>query len=100
MRSYSPPASLIQKGDSRAQELSPTQRIVLELKVIGGGRWKGSVESAIREGLEQTAAYMDRCAALEGHLLIFDRSPEKTWEEKVWRREESGAEPPITVWGL
>ena len=96
----SPPASLIQKGDSRAQELSPTQRIVLELKVIGGGRWKGSVESAIREGLEQTAAYMDRCAALEGHLLIFDRSPEKTWEEKVWRREESGAEPPITVWGL
>ena len=27
----------------------------------------------IRDGLEQTAAYVDRCAAEVGHLVIFDR---------------------------
>jgi hypothetical protein len=33
--------------------------------------------------------------AEEAHLVIFDRRPERTWEEKVWRREAEG----IGVWG-
>ena len=32
-----------------------------------------SLEQTVAEGLEQTAEYMDRCAAEEGHLVIFDR---------------------------
>lgn len=36
-----------------------------------------------QEGLEQTSKYMDTCNATEGHLLIFDRDPAKTWDEKI-----------------
>ena len=46
-------------------------KIVIECKVL-----HGSLERTIAEGLEQTAAYMDRCAAQEGHLVIIDRAAE------------------------
>ena len=48
-------------------------------------------EATLREGLEQTAGYMDRCGSREGHLVIFDRSEGKAWEEKIFRREESSS---------
>ena len=38
-------------------------QIVIECKVL-----HGSLERTIREGLEPTRAYMDRCGAVEGHL--------------------------------
>jgi hypothetical protein len=56
---------------------------MLELKV-----GSGASEALIREGLGQTAGYMDRCGADEGHLVIFDRNPSSAWEEKIWRRAE------------
>jgi len=43
-----------------------------------------SLEQTITTGVEQTWAYMDRCAASEGHLVIFDRTPGKPWEEKLF----------------
>ena len=72
-----------------------TRRMVIECKLL-----HGSLERTIREGLEQTRAYMDRCAAAEGHLVIFDRTPGKAWQEKLFRRQEPGSGPPITVWGM
>ena len=50
--------------------------------------------------LEQTRAYMDRCAAAEGHLVIFDRNPETSWADKVSRLEETAGGAPVTVWGM
>ena len=53
------------------------------------------------QGLEQARGYMDRCAAQAGHLVIFDRSEGKAWEEKIFRREESSSDGrTITVWGM
>ena len=72
-----------------------TRRMVIECKVL-----RGSLERTIREGLEQTRAYMDRCGAVEGHLVIFDRTPGKAWQERLFRRQEPGSGPPITVWGM
>jgi hypothetical protein len=43
---------------------------------------------------------MDRCGSSEGHLIIFDRDPEKTWEEKIFRRNETHDGKTITVWGM
>ncbi len=43
--------------------------------------------------------YCDRCAGEQAHLLIFDRS-EKSWEEKIFQREENYHNTPITVWGM
>ena len=70
-------------------------RCVIECKVL-----HRSLERTIREGLEQTAQYMDRCECGAGHLVIFDRSEGKRWEDKIIRREESLRGRTITVWGM
>jgi hypothetical protein len=72
-----------------------TQKAVIELKLL-----RKSLEQTIESGLEQTWAYMDRCAADEGHLVIFDRTPEKSWEAKIFQRQEHFQIHPITVWGM
>ena len=59
-----------------------------------------SLERTIRDGLEQTAGYMDRCAAETGHLVIFDRDEGRSWEEKVFCRRESAGGVEILVWGM
>ena len=44
----------------------------------------------------QTAAYADRCAAREGHLVVFDRSEGKA----CFRRKENVDGRAIAVWGM
>ena len=71
------------------------RKFVIECKVL-----HKSLERTLREGLEQTADYVDRCAAESGHLVIFDRSEGKSWDEKVFRRRESFDGADILVWGM
>jgi len=71
------------------------QKLVIELKIL-----HKSLERTVAEGLEQTSAYMDRCGADEGHLVIFDRARDTTWEEKIFQRRESFGEREIRVWGM
>ena len=71
------------------------QRAVIELKVLHKG-----LEQTLRAGLEQTRHYLDRCGAAEGHLVIFDRTPGKAWEEKLFRRTEIIQGTTIQVWGM
>ena len=59
------------------------QRFVVECKVR---RERDGLETVIREGVAQTAAYLDRCGAEEGHLVVMDQDEGKTWEEKIFRR--------------
>ena len=33
-------------------------------------------------------------------MIIFDRRPGRTWEEKIWQRFEEQRGLPITVWGM
>ena len=74
----------------------PVGKHVIECKVL-----RRSLESTIGEGVEQTARYMDRCGSREGHLVVFDRREGKTWEEKIFRREESSPDGrTIIVWGV
>ena len=72
-----------------------TQKVVIECKVLHRG-----LEQTLREGLEQTRAYMDRCATAEGHLVLFDRTEGKSWDDKVYRRDETEGGAPVTVWGM
>ena len=59
------------------------------------------LERTIAEGIKQTRTYIDRCAAEAGHLIVFDRSPERSWAEKIFRRTAlPGASSPVTVWGM
>ena len=71
------------------------RRFVVECKVL-----RKDLERTIAEGVEQTRGYMDRCAAEAGHLVVFDRAPERPWAEKIFRRLPSGAGAPVTVWGM
>lgn len=74
----------------------PVQRIVLELKIK-----RGSLDSVIEKGLEQTWEYMDSVGSVdEGHLIIFDRSGEKSWEERIWHHPIDYQGHPIMVWGM
>ena len=70
-------------------------RFVIECKVLRKG-----LEQTVRRGLEQTAGYMERCAARSGHLVVFDRREGRSWDEKIFRRDESAGGRTITVWGM
>ena len=71
-----------------------TRKVVIECKIL-----HKSLERTVQEGLEQTAAYMDRCGAESGHLVIFDRGDGR-WEDKVFCRRESCGDTEIHVWGM
>ena len=71
------------------------RRFVVECKVR-----RGDLERTVAQGVEQTCAYMDRCRAEAGHLIVFDRDPERSWDEKIFRRAASGEGVPVTVWGM
>ncbi len=81
--------------DEQAGLFGKVQRIVLELKI----RYQ-SLEKTEQKGLVQTADYAARCGADEAHLLIFDRRPETTWDEKIWHKPAHQDTGEIAVWGL
>ena len=72
------------------------QRVVLELKIK-----RGDLEKVISKGLEQTADYMDLVGSVdEGHLIIFDRTQETTWDERIWHKPYEYGGRTIVVWGM
>ena len=82
-------------GRTPAQEHRQTQKVVIEGKVLHKGR-----DKTWREGLRQTRAYMDRCGTAEGHLVIFDRTKGRSWQDKLYRQEDTEGGAPVTVWGM
>ena len=73
------------------------RKYVIECKVRTA---KTGLDRLIREGLEQTATYMDRVGAESGHLVIFDLRPAVPWEERLYRKNPEPGGSPITVWGI
>ena len=71
------------------------QRAVIELKL--GSQQN---EKIIEQGLRQTMDYMDKCGAGEGHLVLFDRNPQRTWDEKIFQRAATHAAHTIQLWGM
>ena len=71
------------------------QRIVTDCKLLHRG-----LEQTVRSGAIRTRACMERCGADEGHLVVFDRSPDRPWEQKLFRRQEANGDAAITVWGM
>lgn len=69
-----------------------SQRFVIELKLDRG-------EQTLEKGLQQVANYIEKSGA-EGHLVIFDRDPNKSWDEKIFQKKEIFQGQTIQVWGL
>ncbi len=71
------------------------QEVVIECKIL-----YNDLEETIEKGLEQTASYADKCGAKEAHLLIFDRTKDKLWNDKIFVKEMEYNKKPIIVWGM
>ena len=71
------------------------QETVIECKLL-----RRSLDRTIEEGLAQTRAYMDRCGTNRGHLIVFDRTEDRPWAEKLFRRTDTAALPPVVIWGM
>lgn len=71
--------------------LGGVQRIVIEIKMV-----RRKVETTLSEALPQVRDYMDKTGTKEGHLVLFHRDPELSWETKVFQRTVDG----IEVWGM
>jgi len=77
------------------------QRIIIELKILHKSR-----EKTIEDGMKQVMKYIDRCGADEAHIIVFDRRPEVSWDEKIFCekreleecRERNGV--PVVIWGM
>lgn len=81
--------------DQQPGWLGEIQRIVLELKI----RHTSSTRT-LYTGLTQTAAYADQCGATEAHLLIFDRRPHITWDDKIQQHTHQTDKRQIVSWWM
>jgi hypothetical protein len=43
---------------------------------------------------------VDQCGADSAHLLIFDRDPKVSWDDKIYRETHTSGTHTITVWGM
>jgi len=68
-------------------------KYIIELKIKYG-------EDTLALGLKQTTDYMDLCGADEGHLVIFDRDPNATWDEKISSETVSYNNADVHVWTM
>ena len=66
-----------------------TRKYVIECKVRTA---RVGLERLIWEGLEQTAAYMDRCGAEAGQSVIFDLRPGVPWKDRLSRKDPESSE--------
>ena len=73
------------------------QRFVAEIKVVGE---KSSVETTMKQGLEQVSRYAENCGPEETHLLLVNPRKDLPWDEKVYVRKERFGDREITVWGI
>ncbi len=78
------------------RERGAEDRIVVECKLVKDGR---SLSRTVDEGIEQTRRYMDISGTDEGHLVVFDLRPGRSWTERVFREERERDGARITVWG-
>lgn len=73
------------------------QQVVLELKIR---HRHSSLETVIKEGLEQTRDYMDTCGTGEGYLLIFDRSAKVPWAKRIFQKTKTYQGTTIEIFGM
>ena len=67
------------------------QKYPIELKLKDSRASKSSTEQILK--------YMERAGSCEGWVVIFDRESGKSWDEKIYMREEVVDGKKITVAG-
>ena len=72
-----------------------TRRFVIECKIQYGTR-----KATIERGTEQVLKYADRCGADEIYLVIFDRSENKSWDDKIFAETVERDGKTIRIFGM
>ncbi len=57
-------------------------RTVIELKRVRPDR--GTLERAVRDGVEQLCEYLDTMGEREGWLIVFDQREGLSWDQRLW----------------
>jgi Holliday junction resolvase len=73
--------------------LYENRKYPIELKIRYG-------EKYLKEGIEQTAGYMDIHGCNEGWLLVFDRRARVKWDNKIYMKKETVDGKTVTIVGL
>jgi hypothetical protein len=60
--------------------------------------WKG--DAYYQKGLDQTARYADIFGSKEAWLVIFDQRKTLTWNEKIYRKQETIEDIVINIFGI
>jgi hypothetical protein len=68
------------------------QKYPIEIKLYKGGK-------TLKDSTEQILKYMERVGAKEGWVVVFDRDDQKSWDERIYLREEIANGKKITVAG-
>jgi hypothetical protein len=68
------------------------QKYPIELKLYKGVK-------TVKESTEQILKYMERVGSKEGWVVIFDRTPKKSWSKKLYMKEVKQAGKKITIFG-
>lgn len=72
----------------------PVQRVVIELKIL-----YGAIETTIENGVKQACEYANSVNADEVHLVIFDRSTNNKWDDRIWCKRQQVDSCIVDVWG-
>jgi hypothetical protein len=69
------------------------QKYPIELKIYKGGK-------TAKDATEQILKYMERVGSKEGWVVIFDRTPKKSWSKKLYAKEVKLANrKKVTIFG-
>ncbi len=60
-------------------------RFALEIKRV---RTRDALETIVERGVTQLGNYLDTVGLDHGWLVVFDVRPDRSWEERLWTREE------------
>ena len=75
------------------------ERFVIECKVLRDSDRK-SLAGTVEQGIEQTLAYMERCGADEGHLVLMDRRSEAPRQDDAGAAGNGENRQDVAVWML
>jgi len=70
------------------------ERFGVEIKRV---RDHDGLETIIAEGVEQLVGYLDTLDLKVGWLVVFDVRKDRTWDDRLWRREVDHAGRLVTV---
>jgi len=68
------------------------QKYPIELKLYQNAK-------TVKDAMEQILKYMERMGSKEGWVVIFDRTPKKSWSKKIYAKEVKRVGKKITIFG-